>query len=97
VKTLHKQKEKISTDKIRAIISSREKIYLKDNISRTGFATGIFIKSEFVKNCNRRLASRFLGMLEADSLIVSSEYNLLTCIFCMQSKVKKFEGKLFPQ
>jgi len=75
-------------EKIRVIISSREKIYLKDSISRTGFALGIFIKSEFVKNCRRRLASRFLGMLDADSLIVSREYNLFTCIFCMQSKVK---------
>ena len=40
------------------------------------------MKSELVKNCSLRLASRFLGTCAAESLIVNSEYNLLTKAFC---------------
>lgn len=53
--------------------------HLKDNISRTGFDLGMDMKSEFVKNSNLRLASRFLGTFTAESLIVKSECSLRIC------------------
>ena len=48
-------------------------------ISRTRLAFGKFMNSEFVKNCNRRRASRFLGTFAADSFMVKSWYNLRIC------------------
>lgn len=63
------------------IWNHKKRKYLKDSISRTGLATGISIKRELVKNCSRLLASRFLGIFAAESLMVSREYNLLTCAF----------------
>ena len=77
----------------RNITTFKREVYLKDNISRTAFGGGILIKSEFVKNSSLRLASRFLGMFEAESLIVNREYNLLTCALCMRSTLIKFIDK----
>lgn len=57
--------------------------YLKDNIARTGLVWGMSMKREFVKNSNLRLASKFLGIFAAESLIVNREYNLLTCALCI--------------
>ena len=57
-------------------------LHQKDNISGTGFASGICIKRELVKNSNLLLASRFLGTLAADSFIVSNECNLLIWFIC---------------
>jgi len=67
----------------------REKVYLNDNISRTGLATGISMKRELVKNSSLRLASRFLGIFEAESLIVNNENNLLTRAFCISFKISQ--------
>jgi hypothetical protein len=55
--------------------------HLKETISETGRATGISMNSEFVKKWSLRLASKFLGTIAADSLIVRSEYNLLIKYF----------------
>jgi len=46
---------------------------LKDNISRTLGAFGIFINKEFAKNVIRRRASIFCGTFIADSLTVKSK------------------------
>lgn len=46
---------------------------LKDNISRTLGALGIFINKEFAKNVIRRRASIFWGTFIADSLTVKSK------------------------
>lgn len=62
---------------------------LNENISRTGLATGISMKRELVKNSSLRLASRFLGIFEAESLIVNNENNLLTWAFCIFSEISQ--------
>ena len=46
---------------------------LKDNMSRTLGAFGIFINKEFAKNVIRRRASIFWGTFMADSLTVKSK------------------------
>lgn len=51
---------------------------LKDNMSRTLGASGIFINNEFAKNVIRRRASRFWGTFMADSLTVKSKWSLIT-------------------
>lgn len=61
---------------------------LNDIISLTGFVKGRSMKREFVKNSSLRLASRFLGIFAAESLMVSSEYNLLTSALYELSNTK---------
>lgn len=55
--------------------------YLKGIISDTGFAGGMSMNKEFVKNSNRLLASRFFGTLAAESFTVSSKCSLFTSSF----------------
>lgn len=57
-------------------------VYLNGIISQTGFAGGISINRELEKNSNLLLASRFFGILAAESLTVRRRCNRFTCSFC---------------
>ena len=58
------------------------KFHLNDFIARTGGGGGMFINNEFVKNSNRLRASKFFGIVEADSLMKRRECNLLIDSLC---------------
>jgi hypothetical protein len=60
--------------------------YLNGNVSLTGFAEGISINNEFVKNSSLLLASRFFGTLAAESFTVSRRCNRFTSSFYKQDK-----------
>lgn len=64
-------------------------IYQNGIISETGFAGGMSINKELVKNSNLLLASRFFGILAAESFTVRRRYNRFTWSFCdnKQNKV----------
>lgn len=81
--TLHLKRVKNTTKKGETIKGN-----LNDIISLTGFVKGRSMKREFVKNSSLRLASRFLGIFAAESLMVSSEYNLLTSALYELSNTK---------
>lgn len=57
-------------------------VHLNGIISQTGFADGISINRELEKNSNLLLASRFFGILAAESLTVRRRRNRFTCSFC---------------
>lgn len=67
---------------------------LKDIMSRTLGAFGIFINKEFAKNVIRRRASKFWGTFMADSLTVKSKWSLITYI---QKKLRLISNSLFEQ
>lgn len=62
--------------------SEENQLYLKGTISLTGFADGMSINNEFVKNSNLLLASRFLGIFAAESFTVRRRYSRLIRSFC---------------
>lgn len=68
-------------------------MYQKGMISETGFAAGMSINSEFVKNCNLLLASRFLGILAAVSFTVRRRCNRFTCSFCANGEREKCQTR----
>lgn len=61
-------------------------MYQNEIISLTGLAGGRSINNEFVKNSNLLLASRFFGILAAESFTVRRRCNRFTSSFCDPQK-----------
>lgn len=62
--------------------------YQNGIISETGFAGGMSINKELLKNSNLLLASRFFGILAEESFTVRRRYNRFTCSFCDNKQIK---------
>lgn len=97
VKTLLPKKATFSINNQKLLLKHTSKFnmhlskYLKGIISVTGVAEGMSMNNEFVKNSNLLLASKFLGILAAESFTVRSKCKRFTCSFCEKTREKSID------